>query len=235
MALLDYTYVLTGGALPVVYGGARVVFGSPSLSADVGERLVPFTPEEYREALAALLPTGPAWPREPQAGLMALLQGFAQELARLDQRAAVLIDEAFAPSTSELLPDWERVFGLPDPCVTVAQTVAERRQALLGRMSAIGRQSPAFFIDLASRLGYSVTVEEFHSASEATAAGISFTGSQWAHIWRVHVAASVGVRFFAVGSGAVGEPLSSWGNEALECQFNRFKPAHTQVLFAYAP
>jgi uncharacterized protein YmfQ (DUF2313 family) len=112
--------------------------------------------------------------------------------------------------------------------------VAQRRQALEGRLTSVGGQSRRFFIELAARLGYSITIDEFASAAAATAAGISFTGDEWAHIWRVNVPTPVSVTAFRVGAGSVGEPLRAWSNEVLECQFNRYKPAHTRVLFAYA-
>lgn len=188
---------------------------------------------EYRDALAGLLPTGGAWPRDPAGALMQLLASIAVEFERLDGRAAQLLAEVDPASTTELLPDWERVVGLPDPCVTLAQTVAERRQALEGRLTSVGGQSRRFFIGLAARLGYSITIDEFVSAAAATAAGISFTGDEWASVWRVNVPTTVSITPFRVGAGAAGEPLRTWSNQVIECQFKRYKPAHTRVLFAY--
>ncbi len=196
--------------------------------------LVVHTQDEYRDAMAGLLPTGPAWPREPASPLMRFVGGLASELARVDGRMAQLLAETDPASTTELLPDWERVVGLPDPCVTLAQTVAARRLALEGRLTSVGGQSRRFFIELATRLGYSITIDEFASASAATAAGISFSGAGWASTWRVNVPVAVAVTPFRAGAGAAGEPLRAWSNEVIECQFNRYKPAHTRVLFAYS-
>lgn len=198
------------------------------------ERQDPFTRDEYRDALGALLPTGDAWPRSINSTVFKLLAGLAAELQRVDAAAWRLIDEADPSTTLELLADWERVTGLPDPCVTAVQTVAERRQALAGRLAGQRGQSRQFFIDLAARLGYTVTITEFTSAAAATAAGVLFTGDEWAHIWRVNVPVSTGITDFKAGSGTAGEPLRAFGNEVIECQFNRLKPAHTRVLFAYA-
>ena len=78
------------------------------------------TAEQYRQALQSLLPPGPAFTREPNALLTKLLDALAQELYRADLRAAQLIDEAFPDTTTELLPDWERVAGLPDACGEIA-------------------------------------------------------------------------------------------------------------------
>jgi len=231
----DYVYVAGGSGALLTFGGAYVIWEAPMLQRLRDQfGLVTHTDEEYRDALAALLPSGGAWPRDPGSVLMRFIASLAIEFARLDARAAQLLAESDPAATTELLADWERVVGLPDPCVTQAQTIAQRRQALEGRLTAVGGQSRRFFIELASRLGYTITIDEFRSAAEATAAGITFTGDEWAHTWRVNVPTPVSITYFRVGAGAVGEPLRAWSNEVLECQFNRYKPAHTRVLFAYA-
>lgn len=231
----DHIYVTTEDGHPLVWGSAYLIWETTMLQLLRDQfGLVIHTDDEYRDALAALLPSGAAWPRDPESQLMRFIGGLAVEFSRLDARAAQLLAETDPASTTELLPDWERVVGLPDPCVTLAQTVAQRRQALEGRLTAVGGQSRRFFIELAARLGYSITIDEFASAGAATAAGISFTGDEWAHIWRVNVPTSVSITEFRAGAGAAGEPLRAWSNEVLECQFNRYKPAHTRVLFAYA-
>ena len=46
--------------------------------------------EAFASGLAALLPIGIAWPREPDAVLMQLVRGLAEEWARLDRRSAEL-------------------------------------------------------------------------------------------------------------------------------------------------
>ena len=227
-----YTYVLAPSDSGIAYGGRRVIWRASVMRQSAW--VVVHSAEEYREALAGLLPTGLAWPRDPQSTLQRVLASLAVELERIDMRAAQLLAETDPATTSELLPDWERVVGLPDPCVTTEQTVAERRQALEGRLTSVGGQSRRFFIELAARLGYSITIDEFASSGAATAAGIPFTGDGWAHTWRVNVPTTVAVTPFRVGAGSVGEPLRVWSNEVIECQFNRYKPAHTVVLFAYA-
>lgn len=234
MTHIDHIYIVSDGGHSLLYGDAFLIWDAAMLE-EMRQRfgLVTMTQEDYRAALAALLPTGAAWPRDTGSTLMLLLRAMAAEFERLDGRAAQLLAETDPASTTELLPDWERVVGLPDPCVTQVQTVAERRQALEGRLTSVGGQSRAFFIQLAARLGYTITIDEFASAAAATAAGITFTGDEWAHTWRVNVPSVVGVTWFRVGAGAVGEPLRTWGNEVIECQFNRLKPAHTRLLFAY--
>lgn len=112
------------------------------------------TADDYRVLLQALLPHGAAWPRDPDAVLTALLQAFADEFARVDVRVEDLFNEMDPRTTYELLEDFERVTGLPDPCVPAEQTVNERRAALVTRLTGQGGQSIAYFLGLAAALGY---------------------------------------------------------------------------------
>ena len=86
---------------------------------------------DYAAALQRLLPPGPALPRETSALFTALLQALAQEFARVEAAGTSLLDELDPRTTLVLLPDWERVCGLPDPCCgTLATTIPERRAAV---------------------------------------------------------------------------------------------------------
>ena len=231
MARADYTYLLTED------GTDELLFGEHLLI--IGGSIVPDAPPagfelaDYEHLLASLLPQGAAWPREATSVLRRLLDGLAAELFRVDSRSVDLLAESDPRLASELLEEWERMVGLPDPCVTEALGVQARRAAVESRLTSVGGQSRAFFMELASRLGYSISIDEFASEAEAIAGGIPYTGTSWAHTWRVNAPEQT-VRTFRVGEACAGEPLRSWGNEQLECAFNRLKPAHTVLLFAYA-
>ncbi len=191
------------------------------------------TPEEYASQLDALLPQGLAWPRDRDAKMRALTRGLAEEFARVDARGDDLVREVLPNTTVEMLADWERAAGLPDTCVATEQTIQERRNALLSRLTNTGGQSRAFFIELAKYLGFTITITEFRPFRAGfSRAGDPLYGEQWAFAWRVN-APAVTIVDFRSGASAAGEPLRKWGNELLECVFNRVKPAHTVLLFGY--
>lgn len=193
-----------------------------------------YTADQYREQLKALLPPGRAFPRERGTTLDALLDAMAQELARLDGRADRLTNEAVPASAAELLSDWERVAGLPDNCSgLLAETQQGRRNDLVSKLVAKGGQSPAYFIELAAALGFEITIEEFRPFQAGwSQAGDPLTNGDWVFAWRVR-APEVTVIPFKAGHSAAGEPLAIWGNDGLECRINKYKPAHTHVIFAY--
>lgn len=175
--------------------------------------------DAYLAQLQALLPEGAALPRDPNASLALLLAALAEEFARIDGRADDLINEADPQTTSELLTDWERVYGLPDLCLYLTpQTVQQRRSALVVRMRSVDDLTKQFFIDLAATIGYTITVDE------------NVDGSPFK--WRVNSSGAT-ITDFTVGSSTVGDALRSWGDALLECTIARYTPAHTQVLFAY--
>lgn len=191
----------------------------------------PNPPEHYLSQLQALLPEGAAWPREPEAVLTLTLAAIAEEFARVDGSAVSLLDEADPRTTLDLLPDWERAFGLPDECAEQIDTLAERRDALHEKVTRVGDQSRAYYIDIAARLGYVITITEFRQHTVMSAVNDPIYGIEWIFYWQVNAPEET-IDAFTVGSN-VNEPLADWGNEVLECAISRVKPAHTQVQFAY--
>ncbi|WP_350628772.1 putative phage tail protein, partial [Pseudoalteromonas sp. CAL260-MNA-CIBAN-0059] len=65
----------------------------------------------------------------------------SQELSRLDARAVDLQNEMDPAGVSELVPDWERVMNLPDPCLGQKPLFDDRRLAVRRRLLAVGSQT----------------------------------------------------------------------------------------------
>lgn len=191
--------------------------------------------EEYTQLLKSLLPPGKAFRREPGTQMEQILNGCAVEFTRIEARADQLAIEVNPLTTSELLEDWERVAGLPDKCSgELEDTLQGRRQALAAKLASVGGQSPAYFIEVARQLGFTIAVDEFRPfRAGISVAGDPLTNSKdWVYTWRVNAPETTIIEFKA-GLSAAGEPLRSWGNSALECKINQLKPAHTNVIFSY--
>lgn len=195
--------------------------------------------EAYAVALASLLPTGPAWPRDPETALMRLIDGIAQIWGVADGRADDLLVRETDPRLSiDMLEEWERAFGLPDDCMGPAATIEERRNRLMHQMTMEGGQSRPFFIALAQLLGYTIAIEELSPIM----GGISRGGEvQWQagapelrFYWIVHVYGTP-VWWFRGGVGEGGKDHhAEWASVLdLECLIRRHKPAHTEVIFNY--
>jgi uncharacterized protein YmfQ (DUF2313 family) len=208
---------------------------------------------DYAQMFLALLPQGPAWPRDALSTLVEACYGLANYWGFVDSRAADLLEIESDPRlTVELLPDWERAWGLPDPCVTTPQGVVARRQALVLKMTMLGGQSRQFFIGVASSLGYTITITEYLPYI----CGISRVGdTRWAkdnpddptrymwqlgppeirYYWTVHVNA-LSLTYFRTGISECGvDRLLAIGvPEDLECVLGRWKPAHTVIVYDFS-
>ena len=125
---------------------------------------VAHTDQDYAAQLVALLPPGPAWQQEFQPEIHALLKALGLELARVDARSLNLQAESLLDSFHEALVDWERVLNLPDECLGASGSVAERKAMVRMRLVELGGQTPAYYVQLAARMGYSqARVREYRS------------------------------------------------------------------------
>jgi uncharacterized protein YmfQ (DUF2313 family) len=208
--------------------------------------------DDYAQAIESELPTGAAWPREPESDLMRWVAGCALIWAQVDSRAAdFLIRESDPRATIEMLADWEAAFGLPDPCVAEPLTIDDRRRALINRITIQGGQSRAFFLSVAAALGYTVVIQEYAPVqcgisrcgdTRPDATELNHANFFWRignpdmrYLWRVKIL-NTRLSWFRAGSGQAGvDPMLRIALATdLECVFRRWKPAHTQIVFDYS-
>lgn len=190
--------------------------------------------ENYRAQLAALLPTGLAWPRDPNSTLQRLLAAWSKSFARVDERGQELVVESDPRAALVLLPDWARVAGVPDPCVDGAPTNDALRAQLLRRLTGINSPTPGYFVQLAAGFGFAITITEFRPTTVEDDVDAPILDLPWAYTWQVNAALDGDVTPISVEDD-VDALLESWNNnDALECLINRAKPAHTTTIFSYA-
>lgn len=204
-------------------------------------------PEDYASAMLSLLPQGQAWPRDPESTLVRTIQGLAYYYGFVDARAADLLERESDPrQTIELLPDWERAWGLPDPCLAEPLTVGDRQLALVLKMTMLGGQSRAFFTTLAAALGYEIFIREY----APWMFGISECGEtdDGTGYWRWEIGPPEMRFYWTVSVNSVRHTWWQYGfaelgvdphlrialASDLECLFRRYKPAHTEVIFDYS-
>lgn len=196
------------------------------------------TAADYKANLQGLLPHGPAWPSGEDTALADLLDGLAQELARVDRRADDLLSESDPRTTYEMLLDWEGAAGLPDACWMLSllsgNSIGTRKAALLARWTGLGGQSKAYFIDLAEKLGYpGTTITEYKAMTCGSVCTDSLNTSTvgWCYTWRLNLPETRISVMECTGSCA--DHLRDWGDDIIECVVRKFRPAHTHVIFAY--
>lgn len=168
-----------------------------------------FSVADFVSALQSLMPPGKAWPRDPAAVQTAVLTGLAPSFQRVAAAGNQLLVDAFPATTVQLLPEWQKTLGLPDPNYPPAPTLLEQQAQVAVKFANNGGQSIAYFEGFAQQLG--VTVKVANSApfrAGHSSAGQSLGTVDQFFVWTVTAP-----------------------DNSLEGLFNQLKPAHTTVVF----
>ena len=190
----------------------------------------------YLEQFFALQPPGPALPTDPESVWGRLLRGLAEEFERIETRSGNLVRESDPRQSIELLPDWERVCGLPGDCaIAWDSTLQARRAAVVAQLTGAGGQRIAYFQQLAALLGLEIDVTEY----KPFLTGLSRCGDRLngdhdvRFVWSVIVKGQRVVRF-RCGASVPGERLLDFARrEDLECLLRLYAPAHTVLIIGY--
>ena len=190
---------------------------------------------KYLRLLQSLLPEGKAWNRNENSRLTQVLQGEAEEFARVDNRSGDLLKERDTRKTKELIVEHETDFDLPDDCSDPAETVIERRNRLHSKLITLGQQHRPYFIALAMALGYEITITEHRPFWVGVGCVGDTCGDQNIIFhWTVNALSGADTIYFVVGAGEVGDPLVRYpALTLLECIIKKYKPGHTTVDFVY--
>ena len=175
--------------------------------------------EKFARMIGRLLPGGSAWNLQPDSTLMKFLMALADEASRIKTSANNALVESDPRTTTEMISDWEAVLGLPGGCVDLAATLADRRVQVVAKLTASQAQTKEYYATLAQDLGYEITVDDITEGP--------------AHTFSLHLPA-LSTRYFRVGANEIGDRLTEFGDELLECVITLYKPAHSIVLFLYA-
>ncbi len=191
---------------------------------------------DFLAAMQRMMPTGRAWPREPDAVQTQVLATHGPTYERQTARANTLLVDAFPATAVELLPEWEATLGLPDPCAGPDPTLQQRQGQVVARLTARGGQSVPYFTAFAVALGYpDVAIEQFAPArADLLVADGPVNDPAWAFAWQMTVT-GVQTTYFSADVSYADEPLVAYDTTALACEITRLRPAHTVAFFTYLP
>lgn len=193
------------------------------------------TKEQYAQAFKQLLPRGRLLDYDDGFTVAEFALAMGQIFEDLDDRFEDFIVELYPTTTLELLPDWEREYGLPDDCSKAGDPVEIRRRLLLAKYNALGGQTRAYFIQLALYLGFEITITEFDVfRTNTNATNDLLLGRDYLWRWQINCAAETKI-FFKTNLSTTNEPLIYFGNDRLVCFMNKYKPAHTEIIFNFIP
>jgi uncharacterized protein YmfQ (DUF2313 family) len=142
---------------------------------------------QYQTQLLALLPLGPAWPRDDTTPMAKLFGGLAEEFARVDAMFDDIVAESLPGQVTQLIDEWEAEYGLPEDSTDVAATLQERRNAVVQKYQLYGSQSREFLTAMSSALGFDVTITEYTETTFGGNFGGNFYGTDWAFVVQANV------------------------------------------------
>ena len=195
----------------------------------------------YRDQLHVLLPSGPAWSPEAGTVLDLLLDAFAAQMADLDSTAVNLLNEIRPSTTFDLLPDWERVVGLPDSCSVLGSTITVRRASLLEKLVTKPTLNVSEFVRIGRTFGVDIVVEDLdQTRAEALSAKLLLSGitldvtsGKWRFVWWITIPTTADIVRLTTLS-TVKTPFRSVArNTEMECRLQKASPAHTHLAIGY--
>lgn len=190
-----------------------------------------YSADDYLAALQGLLPPGRGLTKRPDANLTRLLHAFADGFARIDVFVDLLFNELDPRTTLQLLPQWEFIDGLPDPCCAAPVTIAGRQAALVAREVGSGGDSIPGLEALALTLGFTVTITEPMPFTCNSNCNDPLQNDAWAFALEIN-APTTTVTYFTCQSSC-SDPLEAWGNDSLQCALQRAIGADVISIFIY--
>ena len=118
------------------------------------------TKETIRVILSLFLPNGEFWKAKkiPNNNLYKFINALSEEYKRVKDLLYDVVNNRYAANTELLLEQWEKDVQLPDDCISLASNISERQKNVLLKYTAKGIQTEQDFIELASKLGYTITI-----------------------------------------------------------------------------
>ncbi|MBX5015962.1 putative phage tail protein [Rhizobium lentis] len=211
-------------------------FGTVSVAAPFDALAAPVNDDLISSALT-MLPQGAAWgtPDGEAMPLTHVLARFMRVLIDgfvwLYARAFGLTREAISQGASELLPEWEADYGLPEGCFTGDMTTAQRLVALGRKVRADAVNTPGDFIRLALDYGFEIEIEEpaLFECGFSECGGKHTVGSYIEETYWIVRVRDAGISYFECGASECGyDPLFSLGAaEEILCMLRKMAPAWT--------
>lgn len=192
--------------------------------------------QESTDILSSLLPDGIAWlsKNTENQKLRLYLQGVSGEVLNLINIIATVCED-FAPAfTNYFIDKWEELVGIPDSCFQRPNTLEERRDLIISKISLMRPKTIDDYKVLANFLGYRIEFSWANPENTFPYEFPHFLGDTSEELFKVYISVfPLEGNFNAFPyefPHILGSPV---GKYALECVFNKIKPAHITLIFTY--
>jgi len=192
------------------------------------------TREVQADILAQYLPNNvcyqSAW--EDGSVLRKILLGLASQW--MDARAFFndTYDEWNPNTTTKFITEWERMVGIPDECIPVADTLEQRRKNIVLKLGGLEAETEQQYINIANILGLSITIEKASTLAFPLMFPIVLINQDEAPFTLIiRVSGLTNIQSFPLNF-----PLDFSSNTSyiLECLLNKVKQSHIILRFIYS-
>ncbi|EAR7071127.1 DUF2313 domain-containing protein [Salmonella enterica] len=187
---------------------------------------------DYQRAMLQLMPTGPAWPQEPDSTLGKLLHALADSFARADaQIDEIALRESMPITATQLLSDWESTLGLPE-CGDASDTVLKRQIAAQAKFTMAASLNVNFLKELALKHGYLVDIQQLYPHHCLRDCMYPLIPQEVKYTAYVTVLNYVD-KYNATCLDNCMTPLVVYESGDLECLFERYGAGHETFIYFY--
>lgn len=113
------------------------------------------TDTQYRDAVLAMLPAGPAWNRAPGSVMHQLMWAIGACMAVLENDLSRIALETRVLFADELLPEWESDYNIP---TDTSLSVEQRRMQILQKLQKKPIPTISALVELAANIGYQIEI-----------------------------------------------------------------------------
>lgn len=117
-----------------------------------------YSSEEHANLFAQLLPGGKAMTAKfvPGSNLRKFIEGITIEQKRIFDLLCDFLEERDPRDTNIFIEEWESALGIPDDCIPMANTLDQRREYILLKLTSLSVQTEEDFIRLGETLGFTI-------------------------------------------------------------------------------
>jgi uncharacterized protein YmfQ (DUF2313 family) len=169
----------------------------------------------FESLVRDLYPNGRAWSTAPASVTAGVLRAIAAAIVEVELQVDRFQTDTNPARTIDLVSEWERALGLPDPCLGSNQNMETRRASITSRLAGNAGVSTPEVLAMFAALGYTVTLLHFSPLKAGSAlAGHFVYGIAWQYV--------LGIQY-----------LGSADRALLECALGHRLPAQVVLVFYY--
>lgn len=195
----------------------------------------PQTQEEHARILANHMPSGYAWDNKhlPDSTLGKFILALSVEFYELEVLLGNFTVEMDVNQTSQLLPEWEKSVGIPDPCFGRAEDLTERRRDVLYKLNNyLGVQTLQDFLRILDIFGVAGTIANGNASGVFPLKfPIRFFGSKEEATHTIIVDFNQKREVFELPYPL---PFTSSVNDVIICVLRSLRPANVQIIFTFS-